>query len=100
MAERIEVNYESLERIRNSFAQQGQDVQTMTQKIKSQVDALRGGGWMGQGANAFYGEMDNDIFPALERLRKALEEADRVVAAIMAEFRNAEEETRSVWEPF
>lgn len=100
MAERVEVNYDDLERIRSTFSQQSQEIQNMLRRMSNQVDGLRGGGWIGRGADAFYAEMDNEILPAIQRLIRALDEADRVVAQIMAEFRRAEEESRSVWEPY
>lgn len=100
MAEHLELNYEGLERIKNAFEQQAQESQNMLRKMSAQVDQLQGGQWIGQGANAFYGEMNEDILPAVQRLVKAMQEASHVVGQIMTEFQNAEEETRSVWEPF
>jgi len=100
MADHLEANYENLERIKSSFDQQAQEAENMLRKISGQVENLQGGGWIGQGANAFYNEMHELLLPAVQRLVKALHEGSRVTGQIMTEFRNAEEETRSVWEPF
>ena len=100
MADHVELNYEGLERIKSSFDQQAQEAENMLRKISGQVQGLQGGQWIGQGANAFYNEMNELLLPAIQRLVKALQEGSRVVGQIMTEFRNAEEESRSVWEPF
>jgi WXG100 family type VII secretion target len=100
MADHVEVNYEDLERIKSSFDQQSQEAENMLRKISAQVETLQGGQWVGQGANAFYNEMHELVLPAIQRLIKSLQEGSRVVGQIMTEFRNAEEESRSVWEPF
>jgi WXG100 family type VII secretion target len=100
VADHLEVRYESLERIKSSFDQQAQEAENMLRKISGQVENLQGGQWIGQGANAFYGEMHDLMLPAIQRLVKAMHEGSRVTNQIMTEFRNAEEESRSVWEPF
>jgi WXG100 family type VII secretion target len=100
MADHVEVNYENLERMKSSFDQQAQEAENMLRKISGQVDNLQGGQWVGQGANAFYNEMHGLLLPAVQRLVKSLQEGSRVVGQIMTEFKNAEEESRSVWEPF
>lgn len=43
--------------------------------MKTIVDTLRGGDWVGPGATAFYREMDASVFPSLNRLGASLGEA-------------------------
>jgi WXG100 family type VII secretion target len=97
MADKIVVDYNALQQVGNSFSQQEQEINNMLKKIQSQVDALQGGGWIGKGANAFYNEMHNELLPAIQRLVKALEEGQHVVAQMAQQFQNAEEETKSIW---
>jgi hypothetical protein len=56
------------------------------------VEALRNGGWEGEGAGAFLSEMDGMMFPAVARLTNALEEAQKVTLEIVRVMREAEEE--------
>jgi WXG100 family type VII secretion target len=100
MAEHVEVNYDTLAAIKNSFDQQAQEIQQMTQKMESQIEGLRAGSWIGQGADAFYDEMDNEVMPALLRCKNAMYEGAMVVSEIIEEFKNAEEETKNVWVPY
>jgi len=100
MAEHVEVNYETLQGIQSTFAQQAQDITVMYQKLANQADVLQGGEWIGRGADAFYNEFYGDMLPAVQRLMQAMEEAQNVVAQIMATFQQAEEEMRSVWVPY
>lgn len=100
MAEHVEVNYDQMTSIRNSFEQQSEDIQNMLKKLESQVDHLRGGEWIGQGANSFYDEMDSLLLPAVQRLVQALQEGSQVIAQMIEIFKQAEEESRSVWSPF
>jgi WXG100 family type VII secretion target len=100
MADHVEVNYEQMQSVRNSFEQQSQDIQNMLKKIESQIDHLRGGEWIGQGANSFYDEMDSELLPAVQRLQQALQEGSQVIGQLVETFKQAEEESRSVWQPF
>jgi WXG100 family type VII secretion target len=100
MADKIVVDYNALQQVANSFSQQEQEINNMLKKIQSQVDALQGGGWIGKGANAFYNEMHNELLPAIMRLTKALEEGQHIVGQMAQEFQNAEEQTKSIWNPF
>ena len=46
------------------------------------LEILKGGDWVGKGADKFYGEMDSAVLPALKRLITALETAQRVTRQI------------------
>jgi hypothetical protein len=59
--------------------------------------ALEQGGWEGQGATAFYDEMQNEVFPAMQRLMSALSEAQMVTLQIRDIIWQAEEEAASVF---
>jgi WXG100 family type VII secretion target len=86
------VDYETLEEIANRFRQQADEIQEVVWNVKNCVEQLRGGGWLGRGATAFYEEMDLAIIPALHRLVDALEEARLVTRRIGDWFEAAEEE--------
>jgi WXG100 family type VII secretion target len=99
MAEHVEINYETVQGIRSTFAQQSQDITNMYQKLAGQADTLRGGAWVGRGASAFYGEFYGEMLPAVQRLIGAMEEAQNVAGKVMQSFKQAEEEMRGCWDP-
>lgn len=74
----IRVNYEMLKKFQNSFRGQESAVQKSTQNLTKVVEQLRGGDWIGEGATAFFAEMDNEVLPAMKRLQQAMTEGDRV----------------------
>jgi WXG100 family type VII secretion target len=95
MAEQVQANYEALNQIENRFEQLANEVQNMAARIKTQDSALRRGGWIGRGSDAFYSEMDDLVMPAVSRLGRALEEGGQAVNRIARIFSEAEEEAQS-----
>lgn len=95
MAERVEINYEQIKQIENRFSQKGDEIDQLSRRLAAQVDNLRGGGWIGRGADAFYAEMDSAVFPTFTALRSAMQETQQALASIANEFTRAEEEARS-----
>lgn len=91
MAEKIEANYEQLNQIAKNFTQEADAIEQMLGEINACVDSLESGGWIGRGANSFYAEMHDEVLPAVQRLREALEEAARTTGEIAKTFREAEE---------
>jgi len=46
------------------------------------IEQLRGNDWIGEGATAFFSEMDNEVIPAMKNLQRAMAEGDSVSKAI------------------
>lgn len=74
----ILVDYEMMKKFYNSFKGQEAATQQSIKNISKVVEQLRGGDWIGEGANKFYSDMDSTFFPALKRLQNAMSEGDRV----------------------
>jgi WXG100 family type VII secretion target len=74
----IRVNYEMMKKFQNSFRGQETAVQQTTGKLTKVIDQLRGGDWIGEGATAFFNEMDSEVIPAMKRLQNVMAEGDRV----------------------
>ena len=91
-ADLIQAQYEALEKIAQKFGQQAEMNAEMVGRVQQVVQALEQGGWEGQGANAFFTEMDGTISPAVQRLINALEEAKSVTLEIKQIIQQAEEE--------
>jgi len=67
-----------MKKFSNSFQGQGAATQQTIQKLSKVIEQLRGGDWIGEGANQFYNEMDSEVIPALKRLQSAMTEGDKV----------------------
>lgn len=92
MADEIRANYEQLDNIASRLANQSQAIQTMLQKVKGSMSKLQNGGWIGQGADAFFQEMNGVVLPASQRLQNVLQEASQVTKTIVQTVQQAEEE--------
>jgi|GEM_PF-515944 WXG100 family type VII secretion target len=88
----IQAHYEQLERIANKFRDQQEVVASQQRAIQQAYQPLAQGGWQGKGSQAFISEMEQEMFPALDRLHYALSEGEAAVRQIIAIMRAAEEE--------
>ncbi len=88
----IQAQYEALEALAQKFGQQAEMNGEMYGRIQQAVQALEQGGWEGQGSSAFFAEMDGTVYPALQRLNNALEEAQSTTLQIKQIIQQAEEE--------
>ena len=88
----VRADYDALKSMSQSFGQNATEARQSLQRLKSQMDALQSGDWVGQGAAAFYGEMNGTVVPTLNRLVKAMEEAQRITLQISQIMKSAEDE--------
>ena len=65
--------------------------------LRRRIETLQGGAWVSSGANRFFDEMDNEVFPTLERLNKALAVLTTDVATIVQQFQAFETEAGSLF---
>lgn len=92
---KIQANYDELSNIANQFMQESGAASDLTNKIQSLVSDLEGGGWIGRGAETFYAEMYDLVFPGLERLVQALDEAGQATKKVADIISQAEQEASS-----
>lgn len=95
MAEVIRVDYEALTKIASQFQNEAEAIQQLLQMIRGSMTPLQNGGWIGQGSDAFFNEMESDILPAVGRLTDALTQAGGVSRQISEVMQSAEEEAGS-----
>lgn len=95
-APKIRADYEGLQKIAQSFEAESGHIAATTKSVKTIVDALRGGDWVGPGAMAFYQEMDSAIFPGLNRLSAALGDAAQAAARVNGLMNGAERDAAAV----
>lgn len=95
MAKMIQLQYEAIEQLAAQIQQQAEQVEIIFQKVRSQAEVLAIS-WVGEGANAFQREMEEDVLPGLKRLAASLEAGRQVLQRISSTFREAEEEATSL----
>ncbi len=97
MFDEIRADYDQLGQIATRFANQAQAIQQMLQKVQGSMEKLEGGGWIGEGSEAFYSEMHDQVLPASGRLQRALTEANRATQNIARTVKQAEDEASSLF---
>ncbi|HLF03072.1 MAG TPA: WXG100 family type VII secretion target [Anaerolineales bacterium] len=93
----VRSDHDQLKQIQSTFSKKADDINQMNQNIKSCLQTLEGGDWIGKGATAFFQEMNSSIMPALQKLQRALGEASRVTQQISQVMQDAENETSNVF---
>ena len=94
----IHVEYDELEAVYIKLAQQAEEADAAIRNCMSCLDQLQSGAWIGRGATAFSGEMENDILPAYNRLLESLNFGNEVVKLIHSIIRQGEDDGRIVFE--
>lgn len=92
MADIIQADYERLEEIASRFGLRAEATAQTSAQVEQAMGSLQGGGWIGQGAEAFYAEMEGIVSPGMQRLADALEQARSVTLQIRDIVKEAEEE--------
>ncbi len=93
----IQAHYDQLETIAGRFKSQAEANADQRSQIVRCVQALQQAGWEGRGAAAFFAEMEEVVFPAMQRLTSALEEAGTTTMRVKNIIRQAEEEAAAVF---
>jgi WXG100 family type VII secretion target len=88
----VRSNHDELKTIASKFSSEESAVNQLNQSLKSNLDTLQGGDWIGPGATAFFNEMNSDVLPSLKRLQQAMGEAAKVTNQISQAMKNAEGE--------
>jgi WXG100 family type VII secretion target len=78
-----------------SFRSQSENITKQTNALKTDMDTLQSGDWIGKGAQAFYKEMSDTVLPTMQRLQRALAEASRTTQQISQIMKTAEDEASS-----
>lgn len=91
-AEIVQTSYEDLDRVAAQFGRATTAATQLRQQLRRGYDPLAQGGWQGRGSAAFTSEMQAQVFPALERMIKALDAGRSVTLEIKGVMQRAEEE--------
>ncbi len=91
-APRIRSEYDELEQIVKMFLSRSEQTDQSLKRLTNQMETLRGGDWVGQGAKKFCSEMDSSLIPSMQNLSNGLEEGGKVTKKIIQIMRQADED--------
>jgi len=92
-AEKVRSDYGELTKISKQFKGASESASGARGNLKSRMDKLRGGDWVGKGADKFYTEMDSSVFPTFTRLVNAMDKASSISDKIAKIMKQAEDES-------
>ena len=92
MGSKVQLNYDELRAAVKKFRNEGEDIVHMHSSIRNRVHDLHKD-WVGEGADKFFNEMENDLLPALTRLSRALFYAQDVLHKIIQTIQAFDEDT-------
>lgn len=95
-SKRTRAEYDELGSAARKWAAEAEHARQMVAALKQCMDTLQAGDWVGQGARAFYAEMNGQVMPALQRLVNALESASRTTQSISRAVHEAEQAAAGV----
>src|SRR5258708_7268773 len=92
----VRADYDALKNVAQGFSQQADETAKSLQALQGQMDTLHGGDWIGQGATAFYAEMNDQVLPTIKRLQSALQTSADITQKISQAMKSAEDEAAKV----
>jgi len=87
----IRADFDQMPDISKRFEREAVNVKRSIDSLNRTIEMLKGGDWFGEGANAFYREMESQVMPSMQRLLKALEMGSGVTKAIERLLHEAEQ---------
>jgi len=94
----VQARYNEIEAISSQFGQASERCADLERRLRQSCGPLQDGGWQGRGAEAFSGEMDSVLFPAIQRLIAALDTAREVTCQIGTLLQGAEQEAAAIFQ--
>jgi WXG100 family type VII secretion target len=92
----VRADFAQLTQIAGRFARMADDTARSNQDITQRLERLRAGDWYGDSATRFFGEMDSAILPAMTKLQQALVEAAQVTRRIRDAMQQAERDVAAI----
>src|SRR5579859_980518 len=87
---KVRADYDALKNVAQGFSQQADETAKSLQSLQGQMETLQGGDWVGQGATAFYAEMNDQVLPTIKRLQSALQNSADITQKISQAMKTAE----------
>ena len=95
MAQIRKLQYDQVNSIVGKFRSEAQEIDGLLKQTKSKVEGLHVGGWIGQGSDSFFNEMEQSVIPAVGRLVTALNHAGDIAQKIANTIQTFDQETKS-----
>jgi WXG100 family type VII secretion target len=92
----IQVDYMALQNIVRMFEQEHKKVRQVVDHLSETHERLRHGGWLGENATTHDRVMQNEVFPAFQRLVQALDHASSTTLTIISLLQQADEESGNI----
>jgi len=96
VSDTIQLEYDQLRSLSQKLSQEQQDVQKLLTRLTSQLEVLRGGKWKAEAATQFYGDMDSNLIPRMQKLLKAIQLTQDGIAQTVNHVRQADEANQSL----
>jgi len=93
MSRTMQLNYDELQRIAQSLQSESEVVSRLHAGTREKMYGMRGSGWVGDAANAFFKEMEGNLLPATQKTARALDTSGQVLNQIMRIIQDADQET-------
>ena len=93
----IRSDYDQLKNVSQTFNAQADAINGMNQNLRGCIDTLGGGDWIGEGANAFQKEMNDQVMPTLGRLYNAMSQSAQITNQISQIMKQAEDAASKVF---
>lgn len=93
----MRANYRALDLIAKQFANGSDSTEIVLNMLRTQVDDLRGGGWLGEAADDFYTEMEDVIFPTFVRLINGLRAVGDATNKVITTIQQGDEEASGLF---
>ncbi|MCU0479987.1 MAG: WXG100 family type VII secretion target [Anaerolineae bacterium] len=97
MSDRVEADYQELQKLSNQMNQRADEIQQQFQALKAKTGELLNGNWEGRGADKFQNEMEGEVFPSLQKLQRALEMLSKSLGQVANAFRQSEEQASNLF---
>lgn len=94
---KIQCNYDQMAQAAQKFSQESDQTRQLMQQVKGTFEQLRGGAWIGVGAQKFFEEMEQLVFPGVERLSNTLKDAGDASKRIADALKQAEDESSGLF---
>jgi WXG100 family type VII secretion target len=92
--DRVQVRYQELEQAAARFEQLADEAQQALRDLRGRLEALTGGGWQGEAADAHFATAEEELLPKLERLTGAYERGGQALREASATIREVDEAGR------
>ena len=92
MIDEIRADYEALAQVATRFNSRAEATTEMLTSVQAAYTPLEQGSWIGEGAEAFFAEMQDDVIPAVNRLIAALTMAGEITGEAAQTMQEADQE--------